>query len=124
MNENENAPQINPTPSEPGVSSPTMGGPGEPERKYGPLIGIIIIITLLVVGGFYLWGAQIADRALDGELEESTEDPMTQMLKEQSSSDDVSAIENDLEATSADNLDAELNDIESELEGEFELQVQ
>lgn len=115
---NENPPQTDTNMTPP----PTMmQGGNEPERKYGPLIGIIIIITLLVVGGFYLWGSQIAERA-NVETTEEVQDEMTETLREQSTSDEVNAIEGDLEATSIESIDAELGDIESELEGELQVQ--
>lgn len=85
------------------------------ERSIGSLIGIVIIIVILVIGGLYFWGKQINDAQTPEEIATQS-DPQTQSLKQQGSSDDIESIENDLEATQLNNLDAELEDMEQEME--------
>lgn len=86
----------------------------EEEKSIGSLIGIIIIIAIIVIGGLYFWGKQINDAQTPEEIMNQP-DPQAQSLREQGSSDDIQSIENDLEATQLNNLDAELEDIEQEL---------
>ncbi len=43
-------PPVHSTPTNPIVS---------PKEPAGPIIGIAIIVLLLIVGGFYFWGAKI-----------------------------------------------------------------
>ena len=84
----------------------------------GPLIGAAIIVGLLIMGGLYYWGAALNEREENSLSEEETSnlpDAMTQELSTQSSSDEVGDIEADLEATSFTDIDAELDDIESEI---------
>lgn len=64
------------------------------KRSLGPVVGIVIIIAVLIVGAFYIWG---------GKLWNST-----------TPSEDLSQIEADLAATGA--LDIDLSDIEAELQ--------
>jgi len=80
------------------------------EKKYGPLLGIVIIVGLLVIGGLYLAGMEFTDRS---NIEES--DPQTEQLKTQGSSDELEAIEADLEATDTSSLDAGSAELEGEL---------
>jgi hypothetical protein len=102
-----------------------MSAPETSEKKYGPLIGIIIIISLLIVGGLYLYGSQRAMAPTDmpsGDQTMMETDPTLIKLESQGTSDEVGAIEADLGATSVDAVDAELNSLEAELEGELQVQ--
>jgi len=93
-----------------------------PEEKgggVGPLIGIIIIVVVLVVGGFYYWGESLNEKPADEMTAEEIleqEDAAADALGEQGASDEIGAIEEDLDATDLESLDQELSDIESELE--------
>ena len=98
------------------------------EKKYGPVIGIIVIIGLLVLGGAYLWGAELfngndSEGANDADsMMETSEDPMLEELRTQSSSNEISDIESDLEASRFESLDEDLNSIDAELESDLEVQ--
>lgn len=70
-----------------------------PKSGSGALIGIVIIIIVLVLGGFYFLGT-----GSDTD-EETTEE-------------DLEALEEDLENTDLDELDNELNDLDTAIEEE------
>lgn len=83
-----------------------------PDKKSsGPLIGIIIIIVVLLVGGLYFWMTKIA--TIPEETGTDTE-AVVEQLSTQSASDEISAIEADLDATDLENLDAELDSLLNE----------
>ena len=63
----------------------------------GPIIGVIVIIAIVILGGFYFWSQRAGNDAAIDEI------------NTQSGSDEASAIEADLNATDIENLDAELN---------------
>lgn len=68
----------------------------------GATIGIIIILAVILLGGFYFWEArEKEDRVLGTE-------EMINELNSQSSSDDPEAIRADLESTNYEDLDAGL----------------
>lgn len=90
---------------------PQMPAP-EPEHSgMGPIAGAVIVIVLLVAGGLYFYGAKLNQEAMmkaipnmpqetmmeDGTLTETSGDAMVG-LPSQSSSDDASSIEADLNA--------------------------
>ena len=93
-----------------------------PQKQMGPIFGIVIIVILLILGGFYFWGAQLSD---DSQIQDKTEmtaeeitnqeDTALENLERQSNSDELSDIEADLNATDLDSLDSELDAIDLEL---------
>ena len=62
------------------------------KKSLGPIIGIVVIIAVLVVGAFYIWGGKISN---DGASEPT---PLT-------ATDEVSDIQADLTDTSDLNID-------------------
>lgn len=118
------------------------------EKSMGPVLGSIIIVIILIVAAFYVWGrgadqnnvnntaeTGVQDNSFDVNsgnadivrdetipLDVSTEtvvdtvDTATESLNTQSASDEIVAIETDLETTDFTGLDAELADIEMELQ--------
>lgn len=78
--------------------------PVQPQSKkaIGPIIGIVVIVVLLVIGAFYVWGNKM------GNPSASTE---TSKMAPVSSSDDVSAIDADLQADGT--LDVDLSELDS-----------
>ena len=89
-----------------------------PQKSMGPMLGIVIIVILLVLGGFYFWGTQIKDRSQVEDKTEMTaqeianqEDTALERLESQSTSDEIDDIEAELDATDTENLDSELVDI-------------
>lgn len=101
---------------EAGQEAPESTEPmGEPEKKSaGPVFGIIIIVVLLILAGFYFWGT-LDDSMSPAEIAAEA-DTALESLETQSTSDEISDIEADLDATSLDDLDQELGDIDLELD--------
>ncbi len=97
----------------------------KPDSQAGGIIGIIIILVVLVLGGLYLWGARLkseetADTAdTNGQTAQevlNASDPATDNLGTQGTSDELGAIEDDLNTTSLNGLDTEVNNINVELQ--------
>jgi len=96
--------------------------PHNEHKPVGPAIGTIIIVIILIIGGFYLWGSKI-DKQVGGLIDSSKSaedivaepDTATENLNQQSNSDEIDAIANDLNNTDLTNLDQELQNIDSEL---------
>lgn len=96
-----------------------------PEEKssWGSAIGIILIVAVIIIGGLYFWGQKIDERmseyeAGDVTVEDILNAPDSQLealSEEQSTSTDITDIEEDLNTTDLDELDAELDAIEAEL---------
>lgn len=82
----------------------------------GPILGIIIIITLLVVGGLFVFNNRLNAPALTPDEIETAPDATTDQLGNQATSTDLESIEADANATDLNNLDNELNQIEAEIE--------
>lgn len=82
----------------------------------GPVLGIIIIIALLVVGGMFVLANRLAVPALTADEIETAPDATTDALGTQATSTDLESIEADVNNTNLSNLDAELGQIEAELE--------
>src|SRR3989344_498803 len=88
------------------------------KNQVGPIIGSIVIIIIIIFGGLYFLGKKVSD---EGVFAPTTEeilgetDTALQTLEIQGTSDEVSTIESDLDATILDDLDAELGNIEAEL---------
>jgi len=102
-------PPSNPTPS-PILSGNQMPPPmPEPHKSsIGPIAGAVIVILLLIAGGLYFWGAQLNKQQEPLPYipsDDTVQEQNTNMtgdtgagLPPQSSSDDVSAIEADMNA--------------------------
>jgi len=69
--------------------------PVQGKRSVGPIVGIVVIIAVLIVGAFYVWG---------GKLSSSEPAPLTP-------TDEVSDIQADLNA----GADVDLSDIDAGL---------
>lgn len=95
------------------ISQTPLGG-GE-KKSYGPLIAVVIILFLIVIGGLYFLGQRMSRGSYEN-LQQPTQDEVTQSLKTQSDSDEVNSIEADLNATDVSSLDQGAAVIESQLE--------
>ena len=69
----------------------------------GPIIGIIVILAIVILGGLYFWSQRSATE------DSSATDKTVETINIQSSSDNPSSIEADLNTTDIENLDAEIN---------------
>lgn len=97
----------------------------EEKSSWGSAIGIILIVAIIVIGGLYFWGQKIDERLSEFEsnntditVEDILNAPDSQLealSEEQSTSTDITDIEEDLDTTNLDNLDAELDAIDAEL---------
>ena len=92
---------------------PTEGGSSK--KPAGPFVGIIIIVLVLVLGGLYFWSKQVPQEVPSAETILNAPDEILNSLEVLGTSDEFDVIESDLNATELENLDAEVQDIESEL---------
>ncbi|MAG12540.1 hypothetical protein CL630_01880 [bacterium] len=119
MQENQFQPHEQPNQDVPQTETQdTVPGQKKVSAQTGPIIGSIVIIIVLVLGGLYFIGEKVNDEGLfEPSMEEiqKAPDEILGTLQEQGASDAVEEIEEDLDATILDNLDAELQNIEVEL---------
>ena len=81
------------------------------KKQTGSIIGSIIVIIVIIIGGLYFWGTKSTDKmATPGTTDPingiPTQDPIGDALRNASNSDDLGAIEADLNATDINNIDA------------------
>lgn len=113
----------NPTPAPTGAPIPPQG---EERKSVGALIGSIIIVIILIIGGFYLWSTKVAPTdapmmdqgmpVMDGNVEEMTveeqalnqPDPALSQMAAVVTSDEVADIDSDLKTTNLDGMDSGL----------------
>jgi hypothetical protein len=114
-------PNVDMNSAPPEISTPE----NEPAKPggIGPLIGIIIIVVLIAIGGFYYWGLKLTEKQTPDNfvseevlLEGTDSDAVVDALLDQNTSDSIETIEEDLNDTDLNGLDAELSDIERELD--------
>ncbi len=94
------------------------------QSHIGPILGVLIIVLVLIFGGLYLWGAEVSDQTADiqprqienNEPETVRANADADILNVVSSSDELDAIEADLESTDLDSLNTELDEINRELD--------
>ena len=98
---------------EPAQDAPKHGG------AMGPMIGIVVVIVVLLIGGLYLWGAQLNKEALEFSADE--ERAPLDLESATNESTDPADIEADLDNFNVDtfdaDIDADLNALEAELGG-------
>lgn len=89
----------------------------------GVVLGILIVLLVIILGGLYLWGASLSKESalptvpeiINDEPETPRADADVQMLKTVSPSDELDAIEADLESTNLDILGTEIDTLDNEL---------
>jgi len=89
-------------------------------KSTGSIIAIIVIVVIIIIGGLYFWGQTVNDDTMgskDTIAEEiaSTPDATTEALKQQGGSDAISDIDADLNSTDFGDFDAELQEIDAQL---------
>ncbi len=101
----------------PGGSMGSAMPPAKEERKpVGPIIGVVIIILLLILGGLYVWGEKLnSENAMTPDEIRNAADASVANLQAQGTSDDISSIKADTDATNLEGLDKEVSDIEKAL---------
>lgn len=115
-----------PPPATPDIVSTTPIIEDEGTSHLAPIIGVLIIMLVLILGGLYLWGRElskgpaaieIVPREIENNEPETTRaEADAEILQTTSTSDEIAAIEADIESTELDTLDAELEEIDRELE--------
>ncbi len=98
----------------------------------GLVIGILIVALLIILGGLFLWykASQLTPAQtltptrptdeMNNEPESTTAEAQTESFAAMSTSDEVDAIDADLESTNLDSLDSDLNQIDAELEASLQ----
>ena len=89
----------------------------------GPMLGALILLVVIILGGLYLWGQSLVktDPAFQERviINDEPETPRaiadTKILETLSPSDDLGAIEADLNSTNLDSIDADMTTIDAEL---------
>ncbi len=111
---------MNPSPMN---QNPMMGMPPQPMKKeggMGSIIAIIVIVIILALGGLYYFTigvGQINDNeppASTADELQNSDDPEVQALMNQGTSDEIAAIDADVEATSFAGVDGAISDIEAD----------
>lgn len=97
----------------------------------GPLLIGLTVLLVLILGGMYYWFSTLSEQATavpeptpaerptpeeNNEPESTTAEAEVETMQALSPSDEISAIEADLEATNLETLDAELDAIAAELD--------
>jgi uncharacterized protein HemX len=100
-NNEENRSDLGETPSE--VAARATGGK---ENKIGPVAGIIIVVIILIIGALYFWGKKL------NEKQPAAIDPLVEKLNTQNQSDEINAIETDLNNTNLNDLGESLDNLE------------
>ncbi len=127
-NENQQEPIIAPDEMKmpEGYSDPSDA---EHTGHLGVILGVLIVILVLILGGLYLWGTTLTTTSAIDTVEverptaEENDEPESTNAEAQvetfgavSTSDEIDAIEADIESTNLDELDAELEAIDAELD--------
>jgi hypothetical protein len=89
-------------------TQPTIQPTNTPESSTGPAIAIVIVLAMIILGGFYFWSER--NKTINEPLG-ATPEEMISLIETQSTSDESGAIEADLSNTDLDNLDKELQAI-------------
>ncbi len=129
--------EINTTETTPPVIDKTIMHmpPGTVIEKHhshlGPILGILVIVLVLILTGLYIWGGFLSNEVntvptetpiINNEPETPRAEADQTILETLSPSDDMSAIEADINSTNLDSLDSELTTIDVELEAGLQTQ--
>lgn len=99
----------------------------EPSVVNGPLLAVLALLLIIILGGMYYWfgtlstDPQTSPAVLrptaeeNNEPESTTAEAQADISLTTSPSDELSAIEADLESTNLDTLDSELQSIDAEI---------
>ena len=84
-------------------SNMNTGGGSPSDGSFGPVVGLIIILVVIILGALYFWGQRT------NETTDIYGNPVNSEETTDSSSDSLNTIEVDLNNTDTEGLDAELN---------------
>ncbi len=93
----------------------------------GPILAVLVIMLVLILGGLYLWGGMLSKEAMTQEetpiVNNEPETPRAvadqEILDIVSPSDDLDAIDADINSTNFDSLEGDLMTIDAELDAAF-----
>jgi len=96
----------------------------------GPILAGLVIILVLIFTGMYLWGASLANdpvptpepAIINNEPETPRAVADQEIFETLSPSDELEAIEADLNSTNFDSLDTDITTIDAELNGDLQVQ--
>lgn len=96
----------------------------------GPVLAVLVLLLLLVFGGLYIWGRMLQTEIPqpesplppNNEPETPRSQADVQILDTVSSSDDLGAIESDLQSTNFGDIDTDLEIIGNELDTALQAQ--
>jgi uncharacterized protein HemX len=109
------APQSDPLQSVPSES------PAPEHHGMAAIVGIILLVLIIALGGLYFWTMSSQETAPAAVVPEQPEtDPVVEALMITEGSDELSALERDLNRTDLDAIDADLGQFEMELEAELQ----
>lgn len=91
--------------------------PIKKDSGVGPIIGSVIIIILIILGGLYFWSYTINKQKSETP---SQEQKVEQVNSFEIADPELAQINNELNATSTDNIDTELNQIDAEIDAAIE----
>ncbi len=103
----------------------------EHHNRVGLILGLLIVLLVLILGGLYLWysaafqtpvAQPVVERLvpdMPNEPEMQNADAEVQKLNTVSTSNEIEAIEADVNSTDLEQMDAELNAIDAELNAAF-----
>ncbi len=75
------------------------------KTPFGPVVGLIVILVIIIVGGVYFWGQRV--RTVTNEAtQNSQQDAQTESLNTQGFTDETTSIESDLNITNFSNIDS------------------
>ncbi len=83
-----------------------------PKRSAGPAVGIVIIVLVLIIGALYFWGSSLNKSE---EPYPQTSTPTTESNPTVASTDSVQDISADLNATTVDGVDTDMNAVQQEM---------
>ncbi len=90
----------------------------------GSILAVLVIMLVLILGGLYLWGGALSNKVpvvtpepiVNNEPETPRAVADTQILETLSPSDDIGAIEADINSTNFDSLDTDFTAIDTEID--------
>jgi len=103
-------------------NTPLIQIPSPHHFPIAPILGVLLIMIVLCFVGLYIWGGMLSKEALEQPLPPNNEPETpraivdTQILETTSPSDDLSAIEADIQSTNFDSLDTDLISIDAEFD--------
>jgi len=95
------------------------------ETSKNIIIIVVLAVIVVVLALMYMWGSSVQEKAsTENETEVATielpADGQIESLKQVSTSDEIVKIENDLNMTELENLDADLIQLEAEIDAAIE----